>query len=72
MPALHKRITDLEERRVVQDFLQLGRELKGRTYLELVFFSVHGFLPEHAAEQLPRKQDFTVGGIRTVITAEKA
>ena len=33
---------------------------------------MYGFFPENAGEKLPPAREFTVAGIRTIITAEKA
>ena len=71
MRTLHKRLCDLEERKAFQDFVELSRQSKSRSDLELLFFVVHGFFPENAGKELPPAKDFTVGGIRTVVTTER-
>ena len=71
MRTLHKRLCDLEERKAFQDFVELSRQSKSRSELELLFFIVHGFFPENAGKELSPTHDFTVGGIRTVVTTER-
>jgi hypothetical protein len=71
MNTLSKRLESLEERKAFREFLD-GRHLfAGRTQEELEFFAVHGYFPETFASEPPSRQEFTVGGIRTVITVER-
>jgi ribonuclease I len=34
------------------------------------FFIVHGYWPENAGDELPDRIEFTVRGIKTIVTAE--
>jgi hypothetical protein len=71
MRTLRKRLDDLEERKAFREFIEDKRQFKGRSQDELRFFSAHGYFPEAAGEELPDRQEFTVGGIRTTINTER-
>ncbi len=73
MSTLRRRLADIEEQKAFRDWQESEREFKGRPHDELKFFATHGYFPEESLEaQLPQRQEFTVGAIRTVITAEWA
>jgi hypothetical protein len=69
---MSKRLEDIEERRAFQEFKERRRRIKGRSEDELLFFAIHGSLPETTGEKLPKRQEFIVCGIRTVVTTERA
>jgi hypothetical protein len=71
MSTLQKRLSDLEERKAFHRFLEYEREFKGRSERELNFFAVHGFFPENGGEEPIPMCEFTMGGIRTIITTER-
>ena len=71
MSTLQRRLSDLEERKSFREFLEGRRAFDGRSEPELDFFAVHGFFPENAGEEPIPVREFTVRGIRTVITAER-
>jgi hypothetical protein len=71
MSTIRRRLTDIEERQAVLDYRKCQRLIEGRSQDELHFFSVYGYFPDSLAGKLPERQEFTVGGIRTVITAER-
>jgi hypothetical protein len=72
MSALRKRLEDVEARRAFYDYCETQRQFKGRTRDELQFFSVHGYFPDAPGAGVPTQYEFTVGGIRTVVTTERA
>jgi hypothetical protein len=71
MSTIRKRITDIEERQAVLDYRKCQRLVEGRSQDELHFFVVYGYFPDSLNGELPPRQEFTVGDIRTVITAER-
>ena len=71
MGKLHRRLFELEERKALKDAIQLRREFQSRPYEELLFFAAHGFFPENAGQGPLPTQEFTVGNIKTTITAER-
>ena len=70
MNTFRRRLTDIEERKAFRDYMEAERMFDGRSQGELQFFAVYGYFPEAAEGELPQRQEFTVGGIRIVITAE--
>jgi hypothetical protein len=72
MRNLRSRLDDLEERKTFREYLDERTQFEGRSCDELRFFAVHGYFPEAAGGNLPERQEFTVGGMRTVITTEMA
>jgi hypothetical protein len=70
MSMIRRRLEEVEARKAFHDYCEAQRRFKGRTQDELRFFSIHGYFPEVAGGELPERQEFTVGGIRTVITTE--
>jgi hypothetical protein len=70
MNNFRKRLVDVEEQQAILDWQKSRREFNGRSRDELMFFAVHGYFPESLEGQTPQQQEFTVGGIRTVITSE--
>jgi len=71
MTKFHRRLFELEERKAFKDAMELHRKLQSRSYEELLFFAAHGFFPENAGEGELPTQEFTVGNIKTTITAER-
>ena len=71
MSTLRRRLADIEERQAVRDYIESRRLIEGRSQDELQFFSVYGYFPDSLTGELPERQEFTVGGIRTVIIAER-
>ena len=71
MSTIRRRLTDIEERQAVLDYRKSQRLIEGRSQDELHFFAAHGYFPESLEGQIPERQEFTVCGIRTVITAER-
>ena len=49
--------------------MDLERQFKGRSHLEMSFFSVHGYWPENATK-LPDRIEFTARGIKTIVTTQ--
>jgi hypothetical protein len=70
MSTLRRRLADIEEQRAFRDWQEGQRIFKDRSRNELLFFGMHGYFPENSEGQLPSRQEFTAGGIRTVITSE--
>lgn len=70
MSAIRKRLDDIEHRKAFREFTDAQRQFDGRSKDELRFFSIHGYFPENAGDELPARQEFTVGGIRTMVTSE--
>jgi len=71
MSTIRRRLTDIEERQAVLDYRKSQRLIQGRSLDELQFFTVYGYFPDSLDGELPPRQEFTVGGIRTIITAER-
>ena len=72
MSTLRKRLDSVEERIVLQQHRELEREFKGRSIDEQSFFCIHGFWPENTGDDLPLRLEFTVRGIKTIVTTERA
>ena len=70
MSTLTKRLESVEDRIELQRYRELQRQSEGRPLDELLFFAVHGYWPENAGDELPRRIEFTVRGIKTIITHE--
>ena len=71
MNTLRRRLTNIEERKAFRDCMEAERMFEGRSQGELIFFGVYGYFPETADGEVPKRQEFTVAGIRIVITAER-
>ena len=71
MGTIRRRLTDIEERQAVLDYRKSQRLIEGRSQDELQFFVVHRYFPDSLEGELPQRQEFTVGDIRTIITAER-
>ena len=71
MNTFRRRLTDIEERKAFRECVEAERMFEGRSQDELIFFAVYGYFPEAAAGEVPQSQEFTIGGIRTIITPEK-
>ena len=71
MSNFRKRMGNVEEKKAVRDYTESQRLIEGRSQDELHFLAAHGYFPESLEGQIPERQEFTVGGIRTVITAER-
>jgi hypothetical protein len=69
MNTLRKRLQNVEDRIVLQQHRELQRQFKGRSVDEQTFFCTHGYWPENATE-LPHRGEFTVQGIKTVVTTQ--
>ena len=71
MSTLRRRLADIEEQKAFRDYTESLREFEGRSRDELQFFAVYGYFPDSLQGDLPKRQEFTICGIRTVITAER-
>ena len=71
MSTLRRRLADVEEQKAFREYTESQRLIQGRSQDELHFFAAHGYFPESLEGQIPERQEFTVCGIRTVITAER-
>jgi len=71
MSTLRKRLESVEEQRALQLHREFERQFKGRSEDEQTFFCIHGYWPENAGDELPRRIEFTVRGIKTIITHER-
>ena len=70
MSTLRKRLDSVEKRAEFQQYLQSLRQFQGRSHDEELFFIVHGFSPESVGDELPPRTEFTVRGIKTIVTTE--
>ena len=70
MSIVRRRLDSLEERRELQQARRFQRMIQGRSQLEMQFFCVHGYWPENAGDELPCEMEFTVRGIKTIITTQ--
>jgi hypothetical protein len=70
MNTFRKRLTEIEEQKALRDYIEGQREMDGRSQGELEFLAVYGYFPEALEAEIPERQEFTVAGIRIVITAE--
>ena len=52
--------------------MQFVRQCKGRSEDEQLFIIVHGYWPESAGDKLPPGIEFTVRGIKTIVTTQWA
>ena len=69
MSTLRKRLESVEDRIVLLQHREFVRQTEGRSNDEMMFFIVHGYWPE-AATELPDRIEFTLRGIKTIITTE--
>jgi len=67
-----KRLDSVEERAEFQLHRELARQFKGRSADEQSFFAVHGYRPENADDKLPPGMEFSVRGIKTIVTTQWA
>jgi len=68
--TLRKRLDIVEERILFQQHMDLARAFEGRSLEEQAFFCIHGYWPENVGDDLPHRIEFTVRGIRTIVTTE--
>jgi hypothetical protein len=71
MNTLRKRLESVEERIALRQHRELQRQFKGRSKDEQEFFCIHGYWPGKAAE-IPPGMEFTVRGIKTIVTTQWA
>ena len=72
MSTLIRQLRSVEERIVLQQHRELERQFNGRSLDEQSFFIVHGLWPESAGDRLPPGIEFTVRGIKTIVTTQWA
>lgn len=70
MSTLRKRLESVEDRIALQQHRELVRQTEGRSEQEMMFFIVHGYWPENTGHELPRRIEFTVRRIKTIIITE--
>jgi len=70
--SLRKRLDSVEDRIALQQHRELDRQLKGRSKDEQEFFVIHGCWPENVGDKLPSGMEFTVRGIKTIVTTQWA
>ena len=70
MSTLRKRLDSVEEQAEFRLHMALVRQAKGRPPEELSFFCIHGFWPESVGDELPPGMEFTVRGIKTIVTTQ--
>jgi hypothetical protein len=68
---LSRRLTDIEERKAFRDYMELQRKFEVRSVDELEFFALFGYFPEAMEGGLPKRQEYTIAGVRIVITSER-
>jgi hypothetical protein len=71
MSTLRGRLANIEEQHAFRKWQENQRVFEGRSQDELQFFALYGYFPDSLQGELPERQEFTVGAIRTVITAER-
>ena len=71
MSTLRKRLADIEELQAFRDWQESERQFDGRSDDELLFFGVYGYFPDSLEDELPERQEFTVAGVRIVISVER-
>ena len=71
MSTLRRRLADIEEQHAFRKWQEDQREFEGRSRDELLFFGVYGYFPDSLEGELPQREEFTVAGMRIVITAER-
>ena len=72
MSTLRKRLDSVEAWAALQQHRELQRQFKGRSEDEQSFFCIHGFWPESVGDTLPPRLEFTVRGIKTIVTTQWA
>jgi len=70
MSTMRKRLESVEDRVVLQQHREIQRQFQGRSEDEQSFFCIHGFWPENVGDTLPSRMEFTVRGIKTIVTAQ--
>jgi hypothetical protein len=68
--TLRKRLESVEDRIALQQRRELQRQFESRSEGEQTFFCIHGYWPENAGDELPNRIEFTVRGIKIIITHE--
>ena len=71
MSTIRRRLTEIEERMAFRDWQDSLRQFEGRSADELEFFALFGYFLEAMEGELPKRQEYTVAGVRIVITAER-
>ena len=71
MSTLRRRLADIEERKAFRDYMEERREFEGRSSDELEFFALFGYFPEAMEGELPKRQEYSVAGVRIVVTSER-
>ena len=70
MSNLRKRLKGVEKWADFRLHLALVRQAEGRTPAEQSFFCIHGYWPESLGDELPPGTEFTVRGIKTIVTTQ--
>ena len=70
MSNLRKRLDSVEAWAALQQHRELQRQFQGRSEDEQSFFCIHGFWPENVGDTLPSRMEFTVRGIKTIVTTQ--
>ena len=71
MSTLRGRLANIEEQQAFCKWQEDQREFGGRSHDELQFFALYGYFPDSLEGELPKRQEFTLAGMRIVITAER-
>jgi hypothetical protein len=71
MSTLRRRLANIEEQQAFRKWQEDQREFGGRSHDELQFFALYGYFPDSLEGELPQREEFTVAGMRIVITAER-
>ena len=66
-----KRLDNLEQQAEDRLYRHWKYASRGRSVDEMQFLAVHGYSPECLGKDLPSPHEFTVKGIRTVVTVER-
>lgn len=69
MRTLKNRVDSLEERIKSEQRRHFEHQLKSRPEQEVLFFCIYGFWPESVGDELPPGMEFTVRGIKLIVTA---
>ena len=70
MSILRKRLQSVEDQIALRQHRDLLRQFEGRSIDEQSFFCLHGFWPENVGDILPHRLEFTVRGIKTIVTMQ--
>ena len=71
MSTLCRRLADIEEQQAFRKWQEHQRAFDDRAQDELQFFALFGYFPEAMQGELPKRQEYTVAGVRIVITSER-